>query len=209
MIIRALKDQFFNINVNFIMLEKEVQCLTPKYLLHCFSYLEKYFENRDEFNNTLAVLIDDSLNSTILILYCWFCGHKLIALDRLEGEETRTYKLSLFPASRVVCPEDIKIPDYVEVNPRSDHLTRVGSLKSEFLVTFTSGSTGKPKAVVHSRHNIIKCSLAFKKVFPSSNCDRNFLHLMPKYYMAGIFNALLLPITIQASVTILSAFNSR
>lgn len=203
-----LKDQFLNLDLKFEKSNHDIEHITPAYLSHCFSYLDVYFAHVDKTEKSLALFIDDTLNSTILILYCWFCGYKLVAIDESEDDEVISGKLNLFPHCEVARGEEISIPEYNGPDIKRIYEIPIVSLTEDFLVTFTSGSTGVPKAVVHSRGNIIKCSTAYNSVFATSTSKRNFLHVMPKYYMAGLFNALLLPISIKASVTILPAFNS-
>lgn len=74
-------------------------------------------------------------------------------------------------------------------------------------VTFTSGSTGKPKGLAHSAKSFLDCAESFNRQCGITANDR-FLNVMPMYYMAGIFNGILAPLTARASVTISNEFGT-
>lgn len=70
-----------------------------------------------------------------------------------------------------------------------------------FLTTFTSGTTGKPKGVVHSFENLVRASIRFGDRF-GFGPDDTFYHTLPMGYMAGILNALILPMMHGSTVAI-------
>lgn len=76
-----------------------------------------------------------------------------------------------------------------------------------FTITFTSGSTGTPKGILHSAESFLTCAAAFNRQSGITEHDR-FLNVMPMFYMAGIFNGILAPLTAGASVVIGEAFNT-
>lgn len=79
--------------------------------------------------------------------------------------------------------------------------------RTPFTITFTSGSTGTPKGIVHSAESFLTCAEAFNFQSGITEQDR-FLNVMPMFYMAGIFNGILAPLTAGASVVIGEAFNT-
>jgi len=79
--------------------------------------------------------------------------------------------------------------------------------QTPFTITFTSGSTGTPKGIVHAAESYLNCAEAFNRQTGITGRDR-FLNVMPMFYMAGIFNGVLAPLTAGASVVIGDAFNT-
>ena len=173
-----LIQDFQSIDIKWACSDKILQII-PSILLRAFQNLDDIFNVSSDQSVELAVLVDDGYNSAIIILYCWFKGHKFIAIDRNEIEAIQKYKLGLFPGSNVVIPADLDLLNEKGQHVALNHCNFNSDLSADFLVTFTSGSTGQPKAVVHSRSNIINCVSAFNQLLPSSVENRKFLFCFP------------------------------
>lgn len=111
-------------------------------------------------------------------------------LDIASGEKLLTNDPSLVDNEKVVQLRPINPPDI----SKSEALAELSeaNLSAPFLVTFTSGTTGTPKGVIHNAENLIRASIRFGERFDFSPED-TFYHTLPMGYMAGILNALLLP----------------
>ncbi len=79
--------------------------------------------------------------------------------------------------------------------------------KPEAIMAFlTSGSTGAPKVVVHTVDTLIASASKIVEAYPNL-ANRNFHHVFPTTYVAGILNCIIVPIVAQGSIFLDEEFN--
>lgn len=147
------------------------------------------------------------LNSSVpAIIYfgALLSGRLVYAIDPSRGEQDIAEMLAIADGERLLT-DDSSLLDHEDatelrsVPPRNvskfEALNRLSTIEmsAPFLVTFTSGTTGTPKGVLHSFENLVHAALRFGERFGFSPTD-TFYHSLPMGYMAGILNALVLPL---------------
>ena len=120
-------------------------------------------------------------------------------LDIADGERLLTDDPSLLDREDAIQLRPIEPVD-MEKSEAVNKLTEANS-SDPFLVTFTSGTTGTPKGVLHNFDNFVHASLRFGERFDFSPSD-TFYHTLPMGYMAGILNALILPLCHGSKIVI-------
>ena len=76
----------------------------------------------------------------------------------------------------------------------------------ECMIIYTSGTTGPPKGVVHT-HKSLRTSIdGMISAWGWTRSDR-ILHLLPLHHVHGIFNCLLTPLTVGATVRMIDDFD--
>jgi long-chain acyl-CoA synthetase len=120
-------------------------------------------------------------------------------LDIADGDRLLTDDTSLINRDGAVGLRPVEPREVA----KSDALNKLSNVDTSgpFLVTFTSGTTGTPKGVLHSFDNLVRASLRFGDRFDFSTED-TFYHTLPMGYMAGILNALLLPMCHGSTVVV-------
>jgi long-chain acyl-CoA synthetase len=147
------------------------------------------------------------LNSAIPVtvyLSALLSGRLVYAIDPSRGDQDIAEMLAIADGEHLLTDDSslLNHEDAVELRPvpprdtsKSEALNRLSEaeMDDQFLVTFTSGTTGTPKGVLHSFENLVQASLRFGERFGFST-DNTFYHTLPMGYMAGILNALVLPL---------------
>lgn len=139
-------------------------------------------------------------------------GRIVYAIDPSRGEQDISEMLAIADGERLLTDNTSLISRDEAVKLRSiepsettksEALNKLSGVNTSdpFLVTFTSGTTGTPKGVLHSFDNLVRASLRFGERFSFSTED-TFYHTLPMGYMAGILNALLLPMCHGSTITI-------
>ena len=160
----------------------------------------------------VVAVFDNTLESALALLAAMrhsftLClqpaGTPIVDLTRLQSALGAT---SIINATRTDLQgaQSIRLENLAKQTPISPRPVAPGTL---FTITFSSGSTGAPKGIVHSAESFLGCAEAFNRQSGITGQDR-FLNVMPMYYMAGIFNGILAPLTAGASVVIGDAFNT-
>ena len=71
----------------------------------------------------------------------------------------------------------------------------------------TSGTTGNPKAIVQNINNLIYNSKDFCAMHPFVNEKSIFLNYLSMSYLGGLYNLLIIPITLNSKVVLTSTFS--
>ncbi|XP_073397026.1 malonate--CoA ligase isoform X2 [Physcomitrium patens] len=128
--------------------------------------------------------------------------------DQLEGVAKKC------SADYLVLPEVSCVGDTSQQENLTfeDMLAEIDKASSELeganpaLIIYTSGTTGKPKGVVHTHASIGAQVRMLAEAWEYTNSDR-FLHCLPLHHVHGVFNALLAPLFVGASVEFLPKFS--
>ncbi|MBV7298627.1 class I adenylate-forming enzyme family protein [Enterovibrio paralichthyis] len=150
--------------------------------------------------------VADPLEYFVILLSCFSKGIVVCPLSDSYSEEYKSTILEIFKPSEIIeggsaFPVPIPLPD---------EDWKSGSIDPDGLamVTFTSGTTGVPKGVCHSLGNLLSCSKAFN-AHNGLDSSTRMLHVMPKFYMAGILNTFLSPLVAGGSVVIADTFSAQ
>lgn len=73
----------------------------------------------------------------------------------------------------------------------------------------TSGSTGEPKAMVIDSDRLWDSGAAFIREFAFVDVSSRFYNFLPMYYMAGLYNLGMIPLSLGATVVVGEAFSAR
>jgi acyl-CoA synthetase (AMP-forming)/AMP-acid ligase II len=171
------------------------------------------YENANEIVNTLRSSIDAlglPENTRVLIL-----------LPR--GPEYIFSILACLEANVITCPIDITIP-VDRLNSYKDSLDHIYMLDSSeyaklisrgvrnsnvatgnelgvFMQLFSSGTTSAQKSIAISSSGMINSALSFSAL-TGVNEESRFIHNLPMFYMAGIFNLIFVPLVSGASIVV-------
>ncbi|AIU68112.1 class I adenylate-forming enzyme family protein [Vibrio coralliilyticus] len=150
-----------------------------------------------------------------------------VCLKAIEPVDYFVFLLACFTKGAVVCPLsdsysdeyvhtilDIFQPDVVVLSEGKVELIEQQerhtpcSLQAMGLVTFTSGTTGVPKGVCHSVERLVKCAEVFNK-HNNLSSNTKMMHVMPRFYMAGILNTFLSPLVAGGTVVLGNTFSAQ
>lgn len=73
----------------------------------------------------------------------------------------------------------------------------------------TSGSTGEPRAIVLDMDRLWSSGKAFLHLHPFVNAQSRFLNILPMYYLGGLFNLGLIPLSAGAGVVLAEPFSGK
>lgn len=73
----------------------------------------------------------------------------------------------------------------------------------------TSGSTGEPRAIVLDIDRLWSSGKAFLAQHPFVNEDSRFLNILPMYYLGGLFNLGLIPLSAGAATVLAEPFSGK
>jgi len=149
-----------------------------------------------------------------LVMYLggFLSGRRVHAIDPSRSQQDIDEMLEMSAGSRLLtdAPALMDRDDAVRLTSveasdvsKSDAMTALGRSDPDaaFLTTYTSGTTGTPKGVVHSFGNLVRSSKRFGDRFGFESTD-TFYHTLPMGYMAGILNALVLPMVHGSTITV-------
>jgi len=77
------------------------------------------------------------------------------------------------------------------------------------VIIYTSGTTGNPKGAILSHNNLINNVSAFRSALPPTSAADNILCVLPMYHCFAWTCAVLYPLMLGASITILDAFSPK
>lgn len=77
------------------------------------------------------------------------------------------------------------------------------------VIIYTSGTTGNPKGAILTHNNLISNVNAFKAALPPTSASDNILCVLPMYHCFAWTCAVLLPLMLGASITVLEAFSPK
>jgi len=189
------------------------RCLSGKVLINRIDCTANFLKDLGVNQNDRVVCVsDNSLETAILVLTAMRHGICICmqpaGTSKIELERVK----ELIGARAIINTTQHKIDNTFSMYnnnclSRTPLLPETVNPQTPFTITFTSGTTGKPKAIVHCAESFLNCADNFNKKAKISSDDK-FLNIMPMFYMAGIFNGLIAPLSIQASVIISDAFNT-
>ena len=77
------------------------------------------------------------------------------------------------------------------------------------VIIYTSGTTGNPKGAILTHGNLVSNVDAFRSALPATSAADNILCVLPMYHCFAWTCAVLMPLRIGASITILEAFSPK
>lgn len=80
---------------------------------------------------------------------------------------------------------------------------------SPCVIIYTSGTTGNPKGAILTHGNLISNVRSFAAALPPATCQDNILCVLPMYHSFAWTCAILYPLSLGASITILEAFSPK
>lgn len=139
--------------------------------------------------------------------------------------------ISVFYLGAILCPVDVninkdKFEEYINyLKPKliinkneqlkkfNKKISNQNFIKKNFpnqnyLLMMTSGTTGEPKAMMFSIQNILKSAIYYGKLADYSE-QTIVYHVLPMFYMAGILNTFLSPLTKGSSILLGNKFNAE
>jgi len=154
----------------------------------------------------------NSAHPLVVYLGGFLSGRRIHAIDPSRSEQDINEMLEMSAGSSLLTDatgltdrEDAVTFTNVDASgvSKEDAMTALRSSDPDapFLTTYTSGTTGTPKGVVHSFGNLVRSSLRFGDRFGFDSTD-TFYHTLPMGYMAGILNALVLPMVHGSTITV-------
>lgn len=199
-------NELFN-NRKGVAIEYKGRSITYPELLGIIFFLRKELEKRKLTSSSRVCLsIVDPLEYFALLLSCFSKGIVVCPLSGSYSEEYKATIVDIFQPSEII-DGGIEFPD--SLSPPEPNLQMEGvNYNSIALVTFTSGTTGVPKGVGHSLSNLFECSRAFNKHSGLDSSTR-MLHVMPRFYMAGILNTFLSPLIAGGTIVVEDSFSAQ
>lgn len=165
----------------------------------CCSFLE---EHNLAQGSRLCLEVNDPVQYFVLLLACFVKRVVVCPLSTTYSDEYIQTILDIFKPNAV-------LKDDCQILHMEQDLSKVPpEFSSMALVTFTSGTTGTPKGVCHSLDSLLKCSEAFNK-HNSLDSETRMMHVMPRFYMAGILNTFLSPLLAGGTVVISAPFSAQ
>ncbi|WBA07887.1 class I adenylate-forming enzyme family protein [Salinivibrio kushneri] len=165
--------------------------------------MEAFFEeNGLTQGKRICLAVDDPLEYYTHLLACFAKGVVVCPLSETYSDNYSDRILSIFRPSAVLKNgQNLILKSWEEE-------TLSPELGSTALVTFTSGTTGIPKGVCHSLDGLIRCCEAFNE-HNDLNAKTKMMHVMPRFYMAGILNTFLSPLLAGGTVVISDTFSAQ
>jgi len=160
----------------------------------------------------LLALVDNSLETSLLVLACMRHGIALALAPATQNESETRRQLGILGSTTVIAtsplaPASIPRVEIGKINLQKPLTRNTFDDDAEFLITFTSGTTSDSKAVVHSARSILSCAQSFNARTLTGRRS-TYLNVMPMSYMAGVFNCLLAPLSAQSRVIIHQNFSA-
>ena len=145
----------------------------------------------------IAIILENSFAIPCFFLACVLGGFVACPIVKKLPETTIQGMLSRINPALII-REQIEFDLLSEKNIDQD-LFRSISSEQVFLSIFTSGTTGLPKIIRHKLGSIIGSAMAFSKLSCIDKRTRLY-HILPMCYMAGIVNAMFVPLMGGATI---------
>jgi len=144
----------------------------------------------------------EPLDYFVLLLSCFVNGIVVCPLSDSYSEEYVQMILDIFQPNALLDDDG----EFELFEPNKKPTPK--ALRGMGLVTFTSGTTGVPKGVCHSVYSLIKCAETFNE-HSNLNSNTKMMHVMPRFYMAGILNTFLSPLVAGGTVLVKPTFSAQ
>jgi len=181
--------------------------------------------NNKEIHNKVGFLCSNDASYTICQWSIWMSGAVAVPLATSHPLSELQYILEDSQCVMLVSDKQyeskaeqvankLSIPHVIyeekgEVDEQSSVSNVVaGVTTGEAMIVYTSGTTGKPKGVVLTFSNLQAQRDMLEEAWGVTECDV-FLNMLPLHHVHGIMNALLLPLSIGATVHMLPKFSAK
>ncbi|HIF36489.1 MAG TPA: long-chain fatty acid--CoA ligase, partial [Candidatus Thioglobus sp.] len=146
----------------------------------------------------VLIVLDHSVDFLVSILACAIGGHIACPVN----PELFDKKLSLY--KKLIGYDFVINKDsYKSISKKNNckKMPAVNKDDNDFLILPSSGTTSDSKFIVLGIRTMLDSAISFSKLTNSTKKSR-YIHNMPMYYMAGIFNLFFVPMVSGSSVVI-------
>jgi len=177
---------------------------------------------------TVVSLLPNSVDTMILFLGALRAGINFAPLSPLaSAREIRNWIELVDPALCIHTPSEQDAVATADARPNFRDLTIAADGQLDWLGTevsneapsanpgpsrlflYTSGTTGEPKAMVFDSDRLWAAAHAFAAHHDFLDSDSRFFNILPMFYLGGLFNLGMIPLSRGGSIVIADAFSGR